>query len=62
MAVLTLKLTEEDARRLAQQARVEGKTKSAYVRGLIRERISTADDLLFLARERWGKGLGLRQR
>jgi predicted DNA-binding protein len=61
MAVLTLKLTEDDARRLARQAREEGKTKSDYVRALIRERITTAGDLLELVQERMGKGLGLEQ-
>jgi predicted DNA-binding protein len=62
MAVLTLKLPDDDARRLAREARLQGQTKSAYVRGLIAERLRTTDDLLRLAEERWGRGLGLKQR
>jgi predicted DNA-binding protein len=62
MAMLTLKLPESDAQRLERQARLEGMTKSAYVRSLIRERITTTDDLLALFEDRKGRGLGLRSR
>ena len=41
---------------------MRGQTKSAYVRGLIAERLQSTDDLLRLAGERWGEGLGLKQR
>lgn len=46
MAILSLKISDTEDRRLSRSARAAGKTKSAYVRSLIKERIETTDDLL----------------
>lgn len=46
MAILSLKISDAEARRLGRSARAAGQSKSAYVRSLITRRIETTDDLL----------------
>jgi hypothetical protein len=46
MAILSLKISAAEDRRLSRSARAAGKTKSAYARSLLIERIVTTDDLL----------------
>lgn len=46
MTTLSLKLSDAEARRLRRSARAAGKTRSAYLRSLLKERIETTDDLL----------------
>lgn len=51
MAILTLKLSPAEAKKLSRSAAANKLTKSAYIRNLITSRIETTDDLL-LAWER----------
>jgi predicted DNA-binding protein len=46
MPVISVKMSPTEARRLAFEAKVTGKSKSAVIRMLLSERIQTTDDLL----------------
>jgi|JI10StandDraft_1071094.scaffolds.fasta_scaffold729935_2 predicted DNA-binding protein len=46
MATISLKLSEEQTRKLNRSARAVGQSKSAYIRSLLDGRIETAGDLL----------------
>ena len=52
MAVLTLKLSPDEAQKLSRSAAANKQTKSAYIRSLIASRIETTDDLL----QAWERG------
>ena len=55
MAILTVRLTEDDERLLARRSRAAGMKKATYVRQLIREQpFVTAADVIADARKRMG--------
>jgi hypothetical protein len=55
MAILTVRLTEEEERLLARRSRSAGMKKASFVRKLIREQpFETASDVLVDARRRMG--------
>jgi aminoglycoside phosphotransferase (APT) family kinase protein len=55
MAILTVRLTEEEERLLARRSRSAGMKKASFVRKLIREQpFETAADVLADARKRMG--------
>ena len=55
MAILTVRLTEEEERLLARRSRSAGMKKASFVRKLIREQpFETASDVLADSRKRMG--------
>jgi hypothetical protein len=55
VAILTVRLTEDDERLLARRSRAAGMKKATYVRQLIREQpFVTAADVIADARKRMG--------